>query len=412
MQNKMERDNRLDVVRGAALLIICTDHIRGSWLAAWTPKNFGFSDMAEVFVFLSGYVCGLAYGRRMAVEGFSQSMVRVGKRCAQLILAMMAVPILLTLLVSQNPSDLPLSGWIGSVSGITNADTFTVSREHELVLGCCSGAAGTLSLYVTFLLALPVMLMAQRYHRQAVFAISLCIYLVAQLVSTRDDGSSNALTGYFDPLAWQLLFFGGTALAFARQRPRTRLVASPVARIIAFIFLDVSAVIAVYRPYALAGWSAKDHLGPMRVLHFLCLLVVVAPVIEKFSVRWAGAFLMPVAACGRNSLATFSMSWIIAAISTLVLRERGQDYRWQLAVNIAAWAGCILTACGCDMLKRAWRQNINREAKTTQEAITDLSSSPENEAPLALRPRSNKAFSFHMGLIADQSKTAHPFPGS
>jgi hypothetical protein len=63
------RNVRVDLVRGAALLIIFTDHVRGSVFAALTPINFGFSDMAEVLLFLSGYVCAFAYGHVLAERG-------------------------------------------------------------------------------------------------------------------------------------------------------------------------------------------------------------------------------------------------------------------------------------------------------------------------------------------------------
>jgi hypothetical protein len=51
--NGDRRDLRLDACRGLALWFIFIDHIPGSSLALLTPRNFGFSDMSEVFVFVS-----------------------------------------------------------------------------------------------------------------------------------------------------------------------------------------------------------------------------------------------------------------------------------------------------------------------------------------------------------------------
>ena len=53
------RDPRIDACRGIALWWIFLDHIPnniGSWL---TLRNYGFSDAAEVFMFISGVTCGL-----------------------------------------------------------------------------------------------------------------------------------------------------------------------------------------------------------------------------------------------------------------------------------------------------------------------------------------------------------------
>jgi hypothetical protein len=53
------RDLRIDACRGIALWWIFLDHIPnniGSWL---TPRNYGFSDAAEVFMFVSGVTCAL-----------------------------------------------------------------------------------------------------------------------------------------------------------------------------------------------------------------------------------------------------------------------------------------------------------------------------------------------------------------
>ena len=48
------REPRVDVLRGFALLCIFVDHIPGDDLNTLTPRNFGFSDAAELFVMLAG----------------------------------------------------------------------------------------------------------------------------------------------------------------------------------------------------------------------------------------------------------------------------------------------------------------------------------------------------------------------
>src|SRR5580704_10681045 len=59
----------IDFWRGAVLIAIVIDHIPGNPLENWTPRNFGLSDSAEAFVFLSGVSVGLIYLPRACKEG-------------------------------------------------------------------------------------------------------------------------------------------------------------------------------------------------------------------------------------------------------------------------------------------------------------------------------------------------------
>src|ERR1700752_349716 len=74
------RDLRLDACRGLALWFIFIDHIPGNSLAWLTPRNFGFSDTTEVFVFVSGYTCMLAYGGALREQGWPTTITRAWRR--------------------------------------------------------------------------------------------------------------------------------------------------------------------------------------------------------------------------------------------------------------------------------------------------------------------------------------------
>ena len=51
---RVERDLRLDLFRGIGLWMIFLDHIPDDVVSWLTLRNYGFSDAAEVFVFISG----------------------------------------------------------------------------------------------------------------------------------------------------------------------------------------------------------------------------------------------------------------------------------------------------------------------------------------------------------------------
>src|SRR5712692_7653464 len=79
-----ERDLRLDLFRGIGLWLIFLDHIPFNVVSWITLRNYGFSDAAEMFVFISGYTAGFVYGPAMR-EGRSLTATgRLLKRAWQL----------------------------------------------------------------------------------------------------------------------------------------------------------------------------------------------------------------------------------------------------------------------------------------------------------------------------------------
>jgi hypothetical protein len=60
-----ERELRLDLFRGLALWLIFIDHVSPDLLTWFTIRNYGFSDAAEIFIFISGYTAAYVYGRAM-----------------------------------------------------------------------------------------------------------------------------------------------------------------------------------------------------------------------------------------------------------------------------------------------------------------------------------------------------------
>ena len=82
-----QRDLRLDVFRGLALWLIFVDHIPSNIVNWGTMRNFGFSDAAEIFVFISGYTAAFVYGRAMRERGFLVAGARILQRAWQIYIA-------------------------------------------------------------------------------------------------------------------------------------------------------------------------------------------------------------------------------------------------------------------------------------------------------------------------------------
>jgi enterochelin esterase-like enzyme/uncharacterized membrane protein len=81
------RDQRIDLLRGFAVLAMVVDHIAGpSVLYALTGGNRFYTSAAEGFIFISGLVMGLVYQRLIERDGLGPSLRRVIQRAATLYL--------------------------------------------------------------------------------------------------------------------------------------------------------------------------------------------------------------------------------------------------------------------------------------------------------------------------------------
>jgi hypothetical protein len=75
-----KRDLRLDLFRGLGNWAMFLGHIPSTVLAWLTFRNYGFSDGADLFVFISGYTSASVYTRRMSERGFVFGATRLLKR--------------------------------------------------------------------------------------------------------------------------------------------------------------------------------------------------------------------------------------------------------------------------------------------------------------------------------------------
>src|SRR4051794_31111363 len=85
------RDTRLDILRGWLQLTIFVSHAGTGWLYKWLVYGtWGLSDSSEQFVFLSGYVLGSVFVRKMARQGWIAASKDIMQRawklyCRQLV---------------------------------------------------------------------------------------------------------------------------------------------------------------------------------------------------------------------------------------------------------------------------------------------------------------------------------------
>ena len=92
----VERDLRLDLFRGIGLWMIFLDHIPDDVVAWLTLRNYGFSDAAEFFVFISGYLAGYIYGPIIRAGNFLAALKRLWTRVWQMYVAHIMLFLLFT----------------------------------------------------------------------------------------------------------------------------------------------------------------------------------------------------------------------------------------------------------------------------------------------------------------------------
>src|SRR5689334_15109109 len=98
--SSFERELRIDLFRGLALWLIFVDHVSPDLLSWFTIRSYGFSDAAEIFIFISGYTAALVYGRAMLKSGFVIASARILKRVWQIYAAHLLLFMILVATVS------------------------------------------------------------------------------------------------------------------------------------------------------------------------------------------------------------------------------------------------------------------------------------------------------------------------
>ena len=309
---KRKRIPEIDFWRGFALIVILVDHVPRNGLDKFTPKNFGFSDAAEAFVFLSGVSVSLAYASTLQKAGFWRLVKRCASRAAKLYLvqiAMVACSIAIPLAVAKIVGDQDillgdgLSRFVASpVSSLVDAAALAYQPNFSVVL----------ALYVVLMLWAPVVIfLASRSPASALLA-SIAVYAAGRgRVGEGLDGG-----WHFNPFAWQLVFAIGIICALRWRnglpRPQGRLVVLAVAIILGAAILSIKAM--GLKAAAAAHLDLDKHdLGVIRLAHFLALAYVIATVavVEPWATHMSRIIGSRIGqsfqGMGRNSLSFFAL---------------------------------------------------------------------------------------------------------
>jgi hypothetical protein len=322
---KAKRVGGIDFWRGAVLIAILIDHIPGNLLENVTPRNFGLSDSAEAFVFLSGLSVGMVYLPRAHTRGWTE----VARACIHRALKIYGVHIGLTLAALVI---FACAYWMSGLEDLVEAHgrSFVFSTPATGLAGLALmtlqlGYFNILPLYVVLMLWAPVALAIAMRRPGLALIVSLGLYAASRLAGLHLPNWPEPGSWFFNPFAWQLVFTFGliSAILWRDRAPRP----IPGLTTMCVVIVALSAIVITgglglvpgLRDAAVGRLDvAKQDLGVARLVHFAALayLVAICPGLSRVT---GGAGGRAVQALGRNSLLVFATGSLISALGQVIL---------------------------------------------------------------------------------------------
>lgn len=372
-QTKRPRDERLDLFRGLAMLIIFIAHVPANSWNAWIPARFGFSSGAELFVFCSGFASALAFGNVFIRRGWWLGTARILQRLWQIYWAQIGLVIALVALAAALDLGLGRSE-LGAQFGPLMSDParallglVTLSWQPEYL--------DILPMYLVILALVPAMLLLRGLHPALPFMLAGLLYALAGLEGLNLTGNPWTGAGWFlNPFAWQAIFFLGFFIAMKwlplpALRDARLMMAAAVFVVLSvplsfWGILDHWPQVQALRDLLLSASSEKTDLHPLRILHFLALAYLVLSLIEPWRSRLDSGVGHLLIVIGRQSLACFLGSLVLARLAATLADMAGRDELVVALVNFAGFAAILATARVVGWFKSApWNGSSTRGAE-------------------------------------------------
>jgi hypothetical protein len=353
-----KRDVRIDFFRGIALYMILVDHVPGDPINKFTYTHLGFSDAAELFVFLSGISCAIVYSRLLARRGWPALLRAIAKRTAKIYAFYMVTSAIVIASISAAATVTPADFTRQPFVALT-ADSLS-SLWSAALLTSPPALPGILVLYLMLTaIAIPSFLwLAQQDHRIAL-AVSAAVWALTQF--DPDLAPRFAEQSYFDWLAWQFLFCVGMFVGLRRG------LTSPVpASLHAWLLRIAWGIVIVSLGYRLALLASqhlhlnlewlrlsdatvlhmKENLSPLRLVHFLSTTLLVVTYLKSTSALFENRGALAVIETGRFSLEVFCLSAIVDVLLNIWVILDQPSTAQRIVVDLAAIALIIAVVLG------------------------------------------------------------------
>jgi len=358
-----DRDFRIDLFRGLALWWIFLDHVPETYLNRFTPKNFGFSDAAEILVFLSGLASGSVYGGVARQSGVAAASLRVLRRALEIYAAQIVTVVILlaeiSFLAVRQPSLLDHANLAVFVEHPAETLFQTLMLRYSPV------DLDPLLLMAVLHFALVLILPAMIRWPTAVLIVSAMVYFLAHWFDWSIPAYPRGVI-YFNPLDWQLLYVIGIWWGMKHAEERPAILKSRFLAGLAVVYLLFSFFITLgwhfhsleaYVPTAIVRMIYpidKGDLDILRLLHFLALALLCWRLLPCNLPALRTHFFRPLVQCGEYSLVVYCVSVLLSFAAHAILSAGWNNLASQTLVSLV---GITIMASVAGLLAR-----INRAA--------------------------------------------------
>lgn len=335
--------------------MIFVNHIPDNPLSFFTLRNWGFSDAAEIFVFLAGFSAALSFEKYFRKGGFLCGVLRVARRTWQLFCAHVLLIFALSLVIA-------VAGIFTDSKPIMeqlNFSPFFVETDVAILrlvrLQYMPSMTDILPIYIVFVAMFPAIWLLMRFSPYAALAASFAMWLWTNATGYSFPNYPEGSTWFFNPLAWQFMFVAGVFVANHGNR------GADILRSRFLVFLSAGVVLAgilAAAPWVhYVPWSGvrlipaeylsldnKGNLSAVRILHFAALLFLAARLLPRAGGVWKtpGARLM--IAVGQQPLPVYCMGVVLAQSAHIFLRMRGAGMAETILVVAAGMAALVALA--------------------------------------------------------------------
>lgn len=343
------RDLRLDLFRGIANWAIFLDHIPDNIVNWITTRNYGFSDAADLFVFISGYTATFVYARMMLERGFIVGATRLTKRVWQLYVAHIILFVIYIASISYLALRFGDSEMINEFNVAGLVDNATETLRQGLFLRFKPLNLDVLPLYIVLMGLFPPVLWFMLRKPDLTMVLSIILWLTARHFGLNLNAYP-AGQWYFNPYCWQVLFVFGAWCAMGGARRSMTLINSPITLWLCLGYLLFALVMtmagrfpglaALFPEWLFSAFNPNDktNLAPYRFIHFVVIVIMVIRFVPK---DWPGLewkIFDPVIVCGQQSLAVFCVGVFLSFVGHFELSMSSGSVLAQLFVSIAGIA--------------------------------------------------------------------------
>jgi hypothetical protein len=359
------RDLRLDLFRGVANWAIFLDHIPDNVVNWVTTRNYGFSDAADLFVFISGYTASFVYARMMLERGFIVGATRLTKRVWQLYVAHVVLFVIYIASISYLALRFGDSEMINEFNVAGLVDNATETLRQGLILRFKPVNLDVLPLYIVLMGLFPPVLWIMLRQPNWTMLASIVLWLTAW----HFDWNLTAYPAgvwYFNPFCWQVLFVFGSWCALGGARKSMSIINSPytIYFCIAYLILGLVMTMAGRFPdfgnlfphwlYSTFNPNDKTDLAPYRFIHFVVIVILVIRFVPK---DWPGLewkVFDPLIVCGQQSLAVFCVGVFLSFVGHFELSMSSGSLFAQIFVSVA---GIAIMTCVAYYISWSKRQD-------------------------------------------------------